>query len=85
MIPKIIAVSAKQDLLLVVNFSDGFVREYDCKNILYRNEHYTKLHDENFFKSFHIDTGGHGISWDDYVDISEYEIIQNARQTYKME
>lgn len=77
-IPKIIDVTPKDNLILTVKFSDGITRNYDCNNILNRNEHYQKLSDLNFFKTVHVDVGGHGLSWDDYVDISEYEILENT-------
>ncbi|MGL1891412.1 MAG: DUF2442 domain-containing protein [Spirochaetaceae bacterium] len=77
-IPKIINVYPKEHLILSIIFSDGVTREYDCSKIINRNDHYEKLKDDNFFKNVHIDVGGHGISWDDYVDISEYEILENS-------
>ena len=76
--PKIINVLPKEHLILSVSFSDGITREYDCKKISSRNDHYKKLEDNSFFKNVHIDTGGHGLSWDDYVDISEFEILENS-------
>lgn len=77
-IPKIIDVLPMDNLILSVKFSDGKTRNYDCNKILNRNEHYQKLSDINFFKNVHVDTGGHGLSWDDYVDVSEYEILENS-------
>lgn len=77
-IPKIVDVLPMKKLVLSVKFSDGITRNYDCNNILNRNEHYQKSTDFNFFKNVHIDIGGHGLSWDDYVDISEYEILENS-------
>ncbi|MBN2652582.1 MAG: DUF2442 domain-containing protein [Spirochaetales bacterium] len=61
-----------------MDFSDGKTREYDCSNITNRNENFKKLENFNFFKTVHIDAGGHGLSWDDYVDVSEYEILNNS-------
>ena len=77
-VPKIIDVLPKEKLILSVEFSDGITRLYDCNNVINRNEYYKKLNDINFFKNVHVDAGGHGISWDDYVDISEYEILENS-------
>lgn len=78
MIPTILNVLPKEQLILSVEFSDGIIRLYDCNNIVNRNEYYHKLNDINFFKNVHVDTGGHGISWDDNVDVSEYEILENS-------
>lgn len=77
-IPKIVDVKVIQNLILSVIFSDGNTRTYDCTKVIDRNEHYKRLEDFNFFKNVHIDAGGHGLSWDDYVDISEYEILENS-------
>jgi hypothetical protein len=32
-----------------------------------------------FFKSAHVDAGGYGISWNDDIDISEYELWNNGK------
>jgi len=37
-----------------------------------------QLLDEGFFKSAKVDSGGYGISWNDDVDISEYEAWENG-------
>lgn len=75
---KITNVVPKENLTLIVSFSDGAVKNYDCKHVAERNEYYQRLKDHYFFKNVHIDTGGHGLSWDDHVDLSEYEILQNG-------
>ncbi len=78
-IPKIINVLPKDNLILNVEFSDGQTKLFDCHKVINRNEHFQKLKDNSFFKNVHVDVGGHGLSWDDYVDISEYEIIQDSQ------
>lgn len=75
---KITNVVAEENLVLIVSFSDGSVKNYDCNQVVERNEYYQRLKDPYFFKNVHIDTGGHGLSWDDDVDISEFEILQNG-------
>ena len=77
-IPKIIDVSPQDNLILLIKFSDGKIRNYDCKKILDRNEYYQRLKNKNYFKNVQIDSGGHGVSWDDNVDISEHEILTNS-------
>lgn len=77
-ISKITNILPKDNLILSVSFSDGITRKYDCKQISSRNDHYKKLEDNSFFKNVNIDNGGHGLSWDDYVDISEFEILENS-------
>ncbi len=43
-----------------------------------RNEYYQKLRNSGFLKNDHVDAGSSGLSWNDEVDISEYEIYQNG-------
>lgn len=74
---KITDVNTKENLILTVTFADGKSRNYDCHKVLNRNDHYKQLEDIHFFKNVHIDTGGHALSWSDYVDISEFEILEN--------
>lgn len=77
-IPKIVNVIPEKNLLLIVTFSDGSKRYYDCNQVLDRNEYYNRLNNFHYFKNVQIDNGGHGVSWDDEVDISEYEIFKNG-------
>ena len=36
------------------------------------------IHNDAFFKSVKVDSGGYGISWNDDVDLSEYELWVNG-------
>jgi hypothetical protein len=36
------------------------------------------LKHEAFFKAVTVDPGGYGISWDDEMDLSEYELWNNG-------
>lgn len=78
MTTKITNVIPKDHLILSVSFSDGITRKYDCNRISHRNDYYNKLKDVSFFKNVHVDVGGHGVSWDDHVDLSEFEILENS-------
>ena len=66
-------------MVLIVSFSDGSIKYYDCSTVVARNDYYKRLENPGFFKNFQIDNGGHGIYWDDDVDLSEYEIYQNGK------
>lgn len=77
-IPKIINVIAEKKMILKVTFSNGIIKHFNCNMIINRNEYYHKLKNPGFFKNVHIDPGGYGLSWDDEVDISEYEIYTNG-------
>lgn len=77
-IPKIISVNTNKPYLLTIAFDNGTKKEYDCNQLLSRPE-FRLIEDKVFFKSVHVDSGGYGISWNDDIDISEYELWNNGR------
>lgn len=38
------------------------------------NPHFSNLKDKLLFSSVKVDVGGYGISWNDELDLSEYEL-----------
>lgn len=79
-VPKIIQVVPEKNFMLLVRFSNGKERYFDCKEVMQRNEYYHRLKNPHYFKNVHIDPGGHGVSWDDEVDISEYELYKYGQE-----
>jgi hypothetical protein len=75
--PKILHLDFLNGHKLLITFSNGIIKEYDCAPLFKRPEFFL-LKDEGFFKSVKIDCGGYGISWNDNVDISEYELWTNG-------
>lgn len=73
-VPKVIKVEPLDNLLIKVFFSNGSIKKFDCHILLNRDENFKRLQNAGFFKNIHIDNGGYGISWDDDLDISEYEL-----------
>ena len=45
-----------------------------------RLEMFQLLGNEAFFKSVKVDPGGYGVSWNDEVDLSEYELWVNGKE-----
>ena len=41
------------------------------------------LKNDAFFKTVKTDAGGYGISWNDDVDLSEYELWTNSTEVVK--
>ncbi len=78
-IPKIAQIKPLPDYHLEVLFKNGRAKDYDCKIIMGRPE-FLPLHDKQFFNSVKVDTGGYGISWNDTIDISEYELWTNGKE-----
>ena len=78
-IPRIISVKALQNKHLEILFDNGICKDYDC-NVLLKRPEFFLLRDDAFFKSVKADTGGYGVSWNDDVDISEYEAWVNGKK-----
>ncbi|MBD3240546.1 MAG: DUF2442 domain-containing protein [Chitinivibrionales bacterium] len=76
--PKIKAVKPLPGKHLEVTFENGVRKDYDCNPILSRPQFFL-LREEGFFRCAKVDTGGYGISWNDDIDISEYEAWVNGK------
>jgi hypothetical protein len=58
---------------LLVTFVNGVQKVYDCREVM-RLDRFRLLQNEAFFKTVTVDPGGYGVSWNDEVDLSEYEL-----------
>ena len=76
-IPKIRTVRPQDQKKLLVTFDNGIEKIYDCEQLL-KIELFQLLKNDAFFKSVAVDAGGYGISWNDAVDLSEYELWVNG-------
>ncbi len=76
-IPQIVSVQPQEDKKLLVKFINGVQKIYDCEQIL-ELDAFQLLHNEAFFKAVKVDPGGYGISWNDDIDLSEYELWTNG-------
>ena len=76
--PRILSVQPLEDRKLLIKFVNGIEKIYDCKPLIEKIEAFKALDDEVFFKQVKTDSGGYGISWNDKVDLSEYELWTNA-------
>ena len=50
---------------------------YDCASLLSRPRFHL-LADPGVFQAVSVDAGGYGISWNDDIDLSEYELWTNG-------
>ena len=75
--PKVQSVVALDDKRLLVTFVNDVQKVYDCHLIL-SLERFQLLGQDAFFKAVAVDPGGYGISWDDEMDLSEYELWTNG-------
>ncbi|NFG41547.1 DUF2442 domain-containing protein [Clostridium botulinum] len=73
-IPKIKEIKIdSQQYILIVLFDNGVVKEIDFKQKL-QEEFYSDLNNRLLFKQAKVDVGGYGVTWNDDIDISEYEL-----------
>jgi hypothetical protein len=77
-IPRITAANAISSTRLLVRFEDGSQRIYDCGPLLDRPE-FQLLRNPAFLRAVRVDPGGYGISWNDDIDLSQYELWTNGR------
>ncbi len=75
--PKILAVQPMEDYQLLVEFTTHEKRRYDVKPLLNKTM-FAALKNAAFFKSVKVEQGGYAVSWNDDIDISEYELWRNG-------
>ena len=78
-VPKTQTVKPLAGKQLWVKFTNGVEKIYDCNQIL-RLAAFQALQNDAFFKSVKVDPGGFGISWNDDIDLSEYELWVNSSE-----
>ena len=79
MFHKVKSVNALPDFVLSVQFSEGITKTYDVKMLFERWPAFEKLKAEfGYFDKVQVDQGGYGIIWDDYLDLSCYELFENG-------
>lgn len=75
--PRIESVTPLEGKRLLVTFANGVKKIYDCQRLLGLDRFQLLKHDA-FFKSVKVDPGGYGVSWDDEMDLSEYELWNHS-------
>ena len=76
-VPRIESAEAIGPTQLLVRFRDGSQRVYDCAPLLDRPQ-FQLLRTPAFFRAVRLDPGGYGVSWNDEIDLSEYELWTNG-------
>ena len=79
-IPKIVAAEAVGPAELLVRFDNGVGKTYDFRPLLSRPE-FQLLNTRAFFRAVRVDPGGYGISWNDNMDLSGYELWAHGTPT----
>ena len=78
MFHKIKNVMPLPDYRLSVQFSEGCTKIYDVKPLFDRIPAFAELKDGNIFEDVYVDVGGHGIIWNDDLDLSCEELWDNG-------
>ncbi|WP_374239056.1 DUF2442 domain-containing protein [Thiocapsa sp. N5-Cardenillas] len=78
-IPKVQSAIPQEGHFLVVFFSNGRKKKYDI-NRLAEREMFLPLKNPAFFRNVSVEPGGHAVSWNSEIDISEYELWLNGEE-----
>lgn len=74
------SLSTTSDLKLIAQFDDGVIKEYSVSDLIKRNKAFKAFEKTpSLFAKAKIDTGGYGIVWNDYIDLSANEIWANGK------
>lgn len=77
---KIKNIIPKDDLVLEVEFNNGVVKEYHFKDKIELYPPFKQfIREPLLFNEAKIDGGGVGVSWNEEVDISEWELWTNGK------
>ena len=78
--PKVKLVSVINDRMLLIEFDNNQKKKYDLTPLLTK-EMFSPLKNPGFLKTVQIEQGGHAISWNENIDISEYELWNHGQAT----
>jgi hypothetical protein len=81
MYPKILSANIHRDYKLLIKFDNQQKKEYDFLPLLEKPMFYP-LKDKRLFNKFHIEKGGYALIWNEFIDISEYELWCNGKSIY---
>ena len=76
--PKVKSVTAIDEHNLVVEFENNKKKKYDI-SLLLDMEMFSPLKNPALFKAVRVEEGGYAVSWNDKIDISEYELWRHGQ------
>ena len=78
---KVKSVKPIEDFVLSVEFVNGVKKSYDVKRLFltFPEFNYFQTHKDAFY-NVHVDIGGYGIVWSDYLDLSSDELWDNGKE-----
>jgi len=75
---KIKKVTTKQNLVLLVEFTNGVLKEYNVDLLFNKFPEYRILEYKTLFDNVYVDCGGYSVAWTPDIDISEWELWDNG-------
>lgn len=78
MFHKIKSVAPLPEYRLSVQFAEGCTKLYDVKPLFDRIPPFRALQEDQLFTEVSVDVGGHGIVWNDDLDLSCDELWENG-------
>lgn len=82
MFHKVKDVQPLPDYMLSVRFVDGVSKNYDVKPLFKKWDVFMSLKNiSGLFEQVKVDTGGYGIVWNEYIDLSCDELYYNGLET----
>ncbi len=78
MFTRIKSIEPLSDFKLRAVFENGTIKLYDVKPVMNKIEDFQDLANGTVFQNVKVDTGGYGISWNDYLDLECTELWENG-------
>jgi len=75
--PKIKSAKVLDERNLLIELDNHRKKRYNINSLL-EKENFCFLKNFAFFKSVRVEQGGYAVSWNDRIDISEYELWNNG-------
>ncbi|MCI5127572.1 MAG: DUF2442 domain-containing protein [Candidatus Electrothrix sp. AUS3] len=76
--PKVRSVKATDNHILIVEFDNNEKKQYDVTPLL-EKEMFSPLKNTALFKSVRVEQGGWAVSWNDKIDLSEFELWKHGK------
>jgi len=77
-VPRMVGVCPVDDMNIIVTFDGDIKKKYDIKRLFDKFPIFRELQNEELFKRVIVDVGGFGVVWNEYIDLSRYEIWENG-------
>lgn len=75
--PKILKAIPLENYQIKILFDNNITKIYNFEEN-FKYDFFLPLKDYTLFKTLKVDIGGHGISWNDDLDLSEFELWNNS-------